>query len=215
MPLFPLSSVLFPFTPLQLHIFEPRYREMIQMCMDEERPFGVVLIKDGQEVGGQAETYLVGTAARIEKVFRHPDGRFDILVFGERRFRVREFDESRPYLVGMVEPIAEEGFDDTPRNHAILSRAREMGEAVVGGLFNGIEMRSIHVTLHEDPVVLSFFLAGLIQATNLEKQHLLEVTVTIDRLKEIIPLLEKLVQDVARGPVRLRAEDVLLKLSSN
>lgn len=215
MPLFPLNTVLFPYTPLQLHIFEPRYREMISHCMEEERPFGVVLIREGQEVGGEADTYLVGTAARIDKVQRLSDGRYDILVFGERRFRIREFDESRSYLVGRVEPLIEEGYDDTPKNHAILARAREMGESVISSLFAGFEMRSVNVTLHEDAQVLSFFLAGLIQATNIEKQHLLEMTETIERVREIIPLLEKVLSETPRGPVRLRAEDILHRLSDN
>ena len=63
MPLFPLNVVLFPGMVLPLHVFEPRYREMINHCIEEEKPFGVVLIDEGQEVGGPAAPRLVGTAA--------------------------------------------------------------------------------------------------------------------------------------------------------
>ena len=64
-PLFPLQVVVFPRTPLPLHIFEDRYRLMIRQCLAEDLPFGVVLIKRGQEVGDDAEPYTVGTVARI------------------------------------------------------------------------------------------------------------------------------------------------------
>ena len=74
MPLFPLNVVLFPGMALPLHIFEPRYREMINRCLDENLAFGVVLIKEGPEVGGDALPRRVGTAARIVKVDRQPDG---------------------------------------------------------------------------------------------------------------------------------------------
>ena len=68
LPIFPLNTVLFPGAPLPLRIFEPRYREMLQACLEADRRFGVALIKSGQEVGESAEPYEIGTVARIEKV---------------------------------------------------------------------------------------------------------------------------------------------------
>ena len=65
LPLFPLNTVLFPKMPITLHIFEERYKQMIQHCLSEQIPFGVVLIKQGVEVNGSAEPYLVGCTARI------------------------------------------------------------------------------------------------------------------------------------------------------
>jgi len=73
--LFPLHTVLFPHMRLPLHIFEPRYRVMIRACIDEERPFGVALIRSGEEVGGPAEPHGVGTTARITSHETLPDGR--------------------------------------------------------------------------------------------------------------------------------------------
>ena len=101
MPLFPLNAVVFPYGSLQLHIFEPRYREMIRSCIEFERPFGIVLIRNGEEVGEIAEPYMVGTAVRVTEAVELGDGRMDITVTGERRFRIRELDESRSYLVGL------------------------------------------------------------------------------------------------------------------
>jgi len=60
LPLFPLHTVLFPYAPLQLHVFESRYRELIQYCSEEDTGFGIVLIRQGAEVGGEAEPYMVG-----------------------------------------------------------------------------------------------------------------------------------------------------------
>lgn len=102
MPLFPLNVVLFPGMALPLHIFEPRYREMVSRCLDEDLAFGVVLIKEGQEVGGEAVPYRVGTAARIVKVDRQQDGRMNIQVVGTRRFRIEELNHDLPYLSGRV-----------------------------------------------------------------------------------------------------------------
>ena len=87
-PLFPLNVVLFPGGFLPLHIFEERYKLMIQRCLDDESEFGVVLIKSGLEVGGNAEPHAVGTAARIVNVKKEEDGRMNIMVTGRERFRI-------------------------------------------------------------------------------------------------------------------------------
>mgnify|MGYP001590483266 CR=1 FL=1 len=88
LPLFPLNTVLFPGQVLPLHVFEPRYRQMIATCIEKSAPFGVALIQDGEEVGGPAKPYEVGTTARITQVERLDDGRFNIISVGELRFRI-------------------------------------------------------------------------------------------------------------------------------
>jgi Lon protease-like protein len=109
LPLFPLHSVLCPGIALPLHIFEPRYRTMIGRCLEEGTPFGVVLIRDGREVGPLANHIAeVGTTAVIRQAGRYPDGRLDIVTVGERRFRIASVDAGRePYLVGDVEELDE------------------------------------------------------------------------------------------------------------
>lgn len=109
LPLFPLHSVLFPGVALPLHIFEERYRQMVAHCIERGEPFGVVLIRDGREVGGgQLSLADVGTTAIIRKAGRYPDGKLDILTIGARRFRIGEIDADRqPYLVGDVEILSE------------------------------------------------------------------------------------------------------------
>lgn len=109
LPLFPLHSVLCPGIALPLHIFEPRYREMVGHCLETGSPFGVVLIRDGREVGPDAGHIAdVGTTAAIRQAGRYPDGRLDIVTVGEQRFRIRSVDRTgAPYLVGIVEELDE------------------------------------------------------------------------------------------------------------
>ena len=114
LPLFPLNTVLFPGMLLPLHIFEERYKLMINNCLKEDRSFGVVLIREGKEVGGSVEPYGVGTTAHITKVNRLEDGRMDIVVVGGERFRLQGLNHDRPYLVGLIEPwpLDSAGSDD-------------------------------------------------------------------------------------------------------
>ncbi|MFQ3669585.1 MAG: LON peptidase substrate-binding domain-containing protein, partial [Fimbriimonadaceae bacterium] len=121
LPLFPLETVLFPYASIQLHVFEDRYREMVRECVEYDRPFGIVLLKTGSEIGDpNAEPYLVGTAVRIRHIHTYEDGRMDLHVQGERRFRIRRLDESRPYLTGLVEPVLERDTETSPRSDALV-----------------------------------------------------------------------------------------------
>lgn len=117
LPLFPLRVVLFPGMTLPLHIFEPRYREMINLCLDTERPFGVVLIRSGVEVGVAAEPYPIGTSARLVGVERLPDGRMNIETVGDQRFRILAVHHEASYLTGTVEMFPLAGHD-TPAAYA-------------------------------------------------------------------------------------------------
>jgi Lon protease-like protein len=103
-PLFPLRSVLCPGVALPLHIFEERYQLMVERCLRRREDFGIVLIRGGREVGSLGEDIAaVGTTATIRRAGRYPDGRFDILTVGQRRFRLESVDrDSEPWLVGHV-----------------------------------------------------------------------------------------------------------------
>ncbi len=124
LPLFPLHTVLCPGIVLPLHIFEERYQALTRHCLETESPFGVVLIRDGREVGeGPLTLAAVGTFARIREATPLPDGRFDVLAVGEGRFRLAEVTVGRePYLVAKVTPI-----DDDVADPAL---ARELGGQV-------------------------------------------------------------------------------------
>jgi uncharacterized protein len=109
-PLFPLHTVLCPGIALPLHIFEPRYRLMIERCIEYATPFGIVVIRAGQEVGATDVAIAgVGTFAEIREATRLPDGRYDILVVGGGRFAVESVDTAKePYLVAEVSGIDDE-----------------------------------------------------------------------------------------------------------
>jgi len=102
-PLFPLNLVLFPGAALPLHIFEPRYLEMVAECLSERRLFGVVR-SDGEQMA------IVGCTARIVRVARrYDDGKFDVLCEGVQRFEIEALDESRSFLQADVEFFEDEG----------------------------------------------------------------------------------------------------------
>lgn len=109
LPLFPLHTVLCPGVALPLHIFEPRYRALVKHCLDHGSPFGIVLIRDGREVGaGPTSIATVGTVVEIREAGRFSDGRYELLVVGVRRFRIESVTVGRePYLIGQVEDLEE------------------------------------------------------------------------------------------------------------
>jgi Lon protease-like protein len=172
MPLFPLNVVLFPGMALPLHIFEARYREMINRCLDENLAFGVVLIKEGPEVGGGAEPRRVGTAARIMKVDRQPDGRMNIQVVGTRRFRIEELNRDLPYLTGRVRhyPVTD---GDTKlaveRAHKVRPKIMRYVELLTKATGVQLELER----LPEDATSLAFLTAITLQVRTEDKHRML------------------------------------------
>jgi Lon protease-like protein len=124
LPLFPLNAVLCPGIAFPLHVFEDRYRALVRHCLETTSPFGVVLIREGREVGSGAISFSgVGTIAEIRDAGRHDDGRFDLLVVGTRRFGIRRVLEGRgPYLVADV-AILDETVDDPGIAHQLAMKA--------------------------------------------------------------------------------------------
>ena len=113
LPLFPLNTVLCPGIALPLHVFEERYRSLVRHCLETTSPFGVVLIKQGREVGAGAISFTgIGTIAEIRDAGSYDDGRYDLLVVGTRRFEIqRVLTGRRPFLVAEVD-VLDEGVGD-------------------------------------------------------------------------------------------------------
>ncbi|WP_419851040.1 LON peptidase substrate-binding domain-containing protein [Candidatus Poriferisocius sp.] len=97
LPMFPLGMVLVPTMVVPIHVFEPRYRQMTQDCLDGDREFGVVLIERGSEVGGGDVRTDAGTVARIIEAQELPDGRWGLVAGGTRRVQVCRWLEDDPY----------------------------------------------------------------------------------------------------------------------
>ncbi|MHA6622024.1 LON peptidase substrate-binding domain-containing protein [Pseudonocardia sp. DLS-67] len=118
LPLFPLGTVLLPGATLPLHVFEPRYRQLtvdLVTGVVPGREFGVVAVREGwaPDDDGMSGLHAVGCTAVLDDVERLPDGRFDLVTRGARRFRLLDVDaDSKPYLVGSVEPLPDEPIDD-------------------------------------------------------------------------------------------------------
>ena len=172
MPLFPLNAVLFPGMVLPLHIFEPRYREMINRCVDEEIPFGAVLIQDGYEVGGTAKPHTIGTAARILKVENTTDGTMNITCVGMQRFRILELDHSHSYLSAKVAqfPVVN---GSTKAAMNMVHRVRPKIFEYVSLLSQASQTELKLDRLPEDPTTLAFLVAIALQVDNADKQELL------------------------------------------
>jgi Lon protease-like protein len=175
MPLFPLNMVLFPGMVLPLHIFEPRYREMINRCVEEEIPFGVVLIQEGHEVGGPAKPYSIGTAARVVKVERADDGTMNITAVGMQRFRILELDYTHSYLSAKVAqfPIVN---GSTKAAVDMVHRVRPKIIEYVSLLSKASKTELKLDRLPEDPTTLAFLVAIALQVDNDDKQKLLEMS---------------------------------------
>jgi Lon protease-like protein len=190
MPLFPLNVVLFPGMALPLHIFEPRYREMINHCIDTKSPFGVVLIREGQETGAAAKPHDVGTAARISRVQRMPDGRMNINTVGTKRFRIESLDYSRAYVTATVShyPIVNAA---TRKAGDLMQRVRPKIVEYVAMLEKATNKQLNVNRLPQDPTTLAFMVAMALQINNGDKQSLLELPGIPDMLARESRLLSR------------------------
>lgn len=174
LPIFPLKNVvLFPGMVLPLHIFEMRYREMINRCIDEHLPFGVVLIDEGQEVGAAARPHHVGTAARIARVERLDDGRMNITTVGTQRFRILELHTAHSYLTATVSHF--------PVVNGATQLAADLSQRVRPQVLEYVALLSkaanVNLTLDrlpEDPLTLAMLVAISLQVGDKDKQRLLE-----------------------------------------
>jgi uncharacterized protein len=107
LPMFPLSAVLFPHASMPLHVFEPRYRELMRDCLAGDARFGVVLIERGSEVGGGDERSGLGTRGVITKSVELPDGRWVLQLEGEALIEVEQWLPDDPYPVALVRETAQ------------------------------------------------------------------------------------------------------------
>ena len=187
-PLFPLNTVLFPGMPLPLHIFEPRYKLMIDQCIEQDSPFGVVLIREGQEVGGPAVPYDVGTSAFVTQVERLPDDCMNINAIGYQRFYVRELHHDKPYLIGLVEdfPLSEAGSASVA---PAANRLRKRLPAYLEALTRVLDVQFDVNGLPDDPSALALLTAIVLNLPADEKQGLLATPDLVTLLNAEIRLL--------------------------
>jgi Lon protease-like protein len=185
LPLFPLHVVLFPGRPLPLHIFEPRYREMLEDCLAGDRTFGVVAIRSGCEAGGCAETFEVGTLARIESVTPLEDGRSNVATRGCRRFRIVKPLDGKPYQRANVELLDDdEGADD----RSLAAHVRALLVPYLASLGAPAELLS---RLPSSPGPLGYLAASVLHIELPEQQRLLELDSCSQRLRLALQMLRR------------------------
>jgi Lon protease-like protein len=242
-PLFPLHTVLCPGIVVPLHVFEERYRALTRHCLETGAPFGIVLIRDGREVGSSSRTLArVGALVEIREAGRYPDGRYDLLAAATGRFAIDSVDvASAPYMVAAVTQLEDEVGDEARAERLAASAIRrfvrylelmrirdgetgealdirveldtaamsddagaeavadsddepEEGEADV----EDVEATTTSLTIPDDPTVLSYLLSGIVQVELPRRQRLLEAGTTVERLEELITLLDREVLLLAR-----------------
>ena len=187
MPMFPLGTVLFPYGVLPLHVFEPRYRALVDDCEQGDGEFGVVLIERGSEVGGGDVRTDVGTVARILQLERFPDGRSALAAVGTRRIRIRQWLDDDPYPRAEVEDWPDPSRATLPTDDVevlfrrALALAAELGEAGA----------PLDVELAEDPAVATFQVAALAPIGPADRQAVLATDTADERVVLLSQLLEE------------------------
>ncbi len=188
--LFPLNTVVFPGQQLPLHIFEPRYRQLVQEVMAEDAEFGIALIRRGQVAGGGAVPADVGCAVRIIQAEELPDGRFNIACQGTRRFRVRELLGEDPFLRAEVDfqPVPDDADDDATAALAQKISAQFTDHLRLTLALQDGWQRSFR--LPSRPAVLADYVAGRVDAGLQPRQEVLQA----DRVALRLELLAKILR---------------------
>ncbi len=183
-PLFPLPEVvLFPGRPLPLHIFEFRYRIMMNTILESDRRFGVLM---WDPVQGQPSA--IGCCAEIIHFQRLPDDRMKVLTLGQQRFRVLEYVREKPYRVGLVEWI-----EDQPPEKDLTSQATEVEQLLRDVVHLSAKLTEQKIELPDDlpdlPIELSYWVASNLYGVASEQQALLEMQDTSKRLEREAEIL--------------------------
>ncbi|WP_406197651.1 LON peptidase substrate-binding domain-containing protein [Kitasatospora sp. NBC_01560] len=214
LPLFPLNTVLYPGLVLPLNVFEERYRrllgDLLALPEDEPRRFGVLAIKDGREVapvrpengpagpldglgtatGDPLEAlHHIGCVADVTSAQEQPDGRFELLVTGTTRFRLRSVDTGGPYLTGEIEPIEEQPGEGAGALAAGVERAFRAYQKRLAGAREASTVG--RQDLPDDPQVLSYLVAAASVFETPVKQSLLACPDTAQRLRAELELLRR------------------------
>jgi len=186
LPIFPLELVLLPGVPLPLHIFEPRYKEMIAECLEQKKPFGVVRASSA----GVAD---IGCTAEIMSVTKkYDDGRMDILTRGVERFEVIHVNEDRSFLQAEISVVQDEDEAGKPAAQMVTQAVRLHAEIakLAGAELSGPDQHAGN---------LSFLLAGSLPLDLDFKQSLLSTLSEAKRLEAVVGYLEAILPGLRRA----------------
>jgi Lon protease-like protein len=203
-PIFPLPLVQFPGALTPLHIFEPRYRDMLKDVTGGDKTFGITCRADEPGVGlGRPPVDSVGCTVEVAIVQELQDGRSNVLCVGGARYRLLEYVEGEPYLQASVEL-----FDDEPSFDDLSAEVRQVKQLFERALIAGRKLKDSREgppaempDLPDEAQALSFIVAAYMEIELSEKQELLELTDTTQRLRRVLNLLRGMVEDYERRAV--------------
>ena len=205
--LFPLHAVLFPGATLNLHVFEPRYKQLLSDCLERGEGFGVVLIRHGTEAGDSgARPHDIGTLATIGEVTELPLGRSYVVTTGAQRFRIDRILSREPYLTVQAEILA----SAEPEASAELD---DMADHVLAAFDQYLQLIAEFsgtvpvIEVPADAQAISFLVADALQVADTMKQRLLELESTALRLKVELGFLRRLLPQL-RGLLERKREQV-------
>lgn len=183
-PLFPLSTVLFPGGPLPLRIFEPRYLDLISSCLRNDSAFGVLLIREGGETG-PATTYSTGTLARITDWYQGSDGLLGVTAVGEHRFRLTSsHQQANGFSIGEVEVLPDEPTMPLPDEYRVMAEILAGVLDDLGRLYESLESH------YDDAGWVSARFVEILPIALEKKQLCLESGDPVERLKIVRDLLQ-------------------------
>ncbi len=186
LPLFPLQIVVFPGEEVPLHIFEPRYRQLVRDMNDADEPFGIALLRRG----GQAEeTHEIGCSVRIEQTEPFADGRFNIICRGEQRFRILERLDPAPYWIAEVEFLDDPSDAESEEAYAACTETAELYRqhlSMALALQNSWQRR---FRLPARPLRLINHIGARVEAPPSVKQEVLKAAAAVEQLRLLARLL--------------------------
>jgi Lon protease-like protein len=190
--MFPLGSVLMPGGVLPLHVFEPRYRQLVKDCLAADDPeFGVVMIERGSEVGGSDLRTVAGCVARIVELGELPDGRYVMVTVGARRIRVNAWLPDDPYPIADVDDWPDDDLADPGLGDAVAALAPRVRRAAALAVELGVAEAGLADDVPDDPLLASFHLARLAPVGPLDQHRLLRAPGAGQRLRLLADLLDE------------------------
>jgi Lon protease-like protein len=209
-PLFPLPNlVLFPHIVVPLHIFEERYKSMINACIDSGEVFGLVLLRTGADEESEETIHRVGVTARIVEVERLDEGRMNILCEGEQRFRIYRFSQQTPFWKGAIDLIED---DERNATEALYEQVAELYRSVVDVSAKLSGSQEAELVLPDSSTDLSYMVSYVLDIEPEDKQKLLEMDSTAERLRMLLAHLT----DTLRKLEQQRAhKEVMTKVRGN
>jgi len=204
LPLFPLNVVLFPGTPLPLHIFEPRYRTMLADCLEGDERFGLV---PSGPAGAAPPPGAVGCTAHIRASQLLPDGQSNIDVVGESRFTLDEYiEDALPYAVGMVTEFDDQDEDLVSAEQ--INELRRLSKEYLEALHELNDSTPTDIDYPDEARDFSFHMSAALQLDPEIKQRLLQVRSTAERIRLLLRVMPPLVRELDdRATVHLKARE--------